>query len=78
MAVRTIRTLESLSSIQRTGTSLMRSPLHHACTMSSVSKNQPSSSIRGRSDCATSRRAALKPHWASRTEYWNATRVMTL
>ena len=43
IAVRTIRTRESGSSTQSTGTSWMRRPRRCASTSSSVSKNQPSS-----------------------------------
>ena len=65
IAVRTMSTRESGSSTQSTGTSCVRSPRRWASTSSSVSKNQPSSRTSSSSPSSTSRRAALKPHWAS-------------
>ena len=65
MAVRTMSTLLSGSSVQSTGTSWMRRPARSATTSSSVSKNQALSSTRGSSSRAASRRTALNPHWAS-------------
>ncbi len=64
-AVETIRTRESGSSTQSTGTSPMRRPRRSAVTSSSVSKNHSLSSTSGSSFSAASRRRALKPHWAS-------------
>ena len=58
-------TRESGSSTQSTGTSWIRSPLRSARISSSVSKNHSWSSTRGSRRPATSRRIALKPHWAS-------------
>ena len=66
-AVRVMWTRLSASSIQSTGTSWIRRPLCSASTRSSVSKNQPSSSIAGSRRRATSARTALNPHCASRT-----------
>ncbi len=74
MAVRTMSTRDTGSSIQSTGTSWMRSPLCSASTNSSVSKNQPWSSTKGRSSRATSARRALKPHWASEKPARNVVR----
>ena len=64
-AVATMSTRESVSSIQSTGTSWMRRPARSPSTSSSVSKNQPVSSVSGSSARAWSRRIALKPHCAS-------------
>ena len=64
-AVLTTLTRESVSSIQSTGTSWIRSPARSASTSSSVSKNQLSSVVRGSSCRAASARIALNPHWAS-------------
>ena len=61
MAVGRIWTWESGSSIQSTGTSLIRSPSRSAVMRSSVSKNHSSSSTKGRIRRAASRRNALKP-----------------
>ena len=58
-------TRESGSSTQSTATSWMRIPRRWASTSSSVSKNQPWSSIWGSSWRAASARIALNPHWAS-------------
>ena len=66
------------SSTQRTGISLIRSPSRHARTSSSVSKNQPSSSIHGIRSRATLDRTALNPHSASRTLYPRNPRAIML
>ena len=65
LAVFTMSTRESGSSIQSTGTSWIRSPERSASSRSSVSKNHSSSCTRGSSACTTSVLAALKPHCAS-------------
>ncbi len=64
-AVASTWTRESVSSIQSTGTSWMRSPARSARTSSSVSKNQPASAVSGSNTRAVSARMALKPHCAS-------------
>jgi Glycosyl transferase family 2 len=61
LAVLMILTLESSSSAQRTGTSLIRAPLRWARARSSVSKNHPLSSIFGIKSRATLARIALNP-----------------
>lgn len=78
VAVRTMCTVESGSSTQSTGTSWMRSPARSASTSISVSKNQPVSSTSGSSTWATSRRIALKPHWASENRAWSEPRRIRL
>ena len=65
IAVDTMSTLESGSSIQSTGTSWMRSPRRSARTSSSVSKNHAVVLDQRQQRSARSRRIALKPHCAS-------------
>ena len=78
MAVSTMSTRLSGSSVQSTGTSWMRRPARSARTSSSVSKNQPVSSTSGSRRRATSVRMALKPHWASEKRAWSVLRRMRL
>jgi len=66
------------SSTQSTGTSWIRSPARCASTSSSVSKNHPVSCTSGSSRCATSRRIALNPHWASENRAASAPRSSRL
>jgi hypothetical protein len=61
-AVEMMLTREPGSSIQSTGTSWIRRPARSASTSSSVSKNQPVSSVSGSSTRAASARIALNPH----------------
>ena len=77
-AVRSTSTRESGSSTQSTGTSWIRIPDRSASTSSSVSKNQVSSSTSGSSACATGRRIALNPHWASLNRARSVERSSTL
>ena len=77
-AVRHSWTRVSGSSTQSTGTSWIRRPDRSARTSSSVSKNQPSSSINGRSARTAGARPALKPHCASRMRVRNTSRSSRL
>ncbi len=77
-AVRTRSTDESGSSVHSTGVSEMHTPSRSAVTISSVSKNQSSSSTSGRICSARSRRMALNPHWKSETWLRSDSRTMWL
>jgi hypothetical protein len=77
-AVSTMSTRESVSSVQSTGTSWMRSPARSARISSSVSKNQPLSATRGSSCRAWQARIALNPHWASVNRALSVTRSSRL
>ncbi len=78
IAVRTMSTRLSGSSVQSTGTSWIRRPARSATTSSSVSKNQPWSATSGSSWRTASERTALNPHCASEKRAPSAPRRIKL